>query len=141
MISAAAAALMFGPGISHVAPFGVVGAQAQESGHSGSGQGGMGGQGGQGGRGGQSGQGGAGRGSGTTTHGTPGKGLSGHVFEQDEGPSAEAKGPQYGGGKSTLGKPSGAGTKKGDEFGDLWIILRDANGVPILNANGFVQPI
>lgn len=38
-------------------------------------------------------------------------------------------------------KPPGAGTKKGDLFGDLWIILRDANGVPILNEDGYVQPI
>ena len=144
MVSVATAALIFGTGALRLHPFGMATAIAQESGHSGSGQGGMGGQGGrggQGGQGGQSGQGGSSHGSGTVTKGTPGKGLSGHVFETDEGPSADAKGPQYGGGKSTLGKPGGAGTKKGDEFGDLWIILRDANGVPVLTADGFVQPI
>jgi len=30
------------------------------------------------------------------------------------------------------GKPAGAGSKKGDKYGDLWVVLRDANGVPIL---------
>lgn len=138
MASVAAAALTLGFGISHPAPFGVSVAFAQDSGHTGSGQGGQGGQS----KGGQSQGGGQGQGgSSTTTHGTPGKGLSGHVFEEDEGPSDEAKGPKYGGGKATTGKPGGAGTKKGDEYGDLWVILRDANGVPILNADGFVQPI
>lgn len=39
------------------------------------------------------------------------------------------------------GQPAGAGTKKGDLYGDLWIILRDENGEPILDANGNVQPI
>ena len=39
------------------------------------------------------------------------------------------------------GKPAGAGTMKGDLYGDLWIILRDANGVPILDEYGHVQPL
>ncbi|WP_340117582.1 hypothetical protein [Pelagibius sp. 7325] len=39
------------------------------------------------------------------------------------------------------GQPSGAGTTKGDLYGDLWIILRDENGEPLLDANGHVQPI
>ena len=39
------------------------------------------------------------------------------------------------------GKPAGAGTMKGDLYGDLWIILRDANGVPILDQYGHVQPL
>ncbi len=39
------------------------------------------------------------------------------------------------------GQPAGAGTKKGDLYGDLWIILRDENGEPVLDANGNVQPI
>jgi hypothetical protein len=47
----------------------------------------------------------------------------------------------YGGGRETTGKPGGAGTKQGDVYGDMWVILRDANGVPILNAAGFVQPL
>jgi len=32
-------------------------------------------------------------------------------------------------------------TDKGELFGDLWILLRDDDGVPILNATGCVQPI
>ncbi len=39
------------------------------------------------------------------------------------------------------GRPEGSGTKKGDLYGDLWIILRDENGEPILDANGHVQPV
>ncbi|WP_324779312.1 hypothetical protein [Thiobacillus sedimenti] len=46
------------------------------------------------------------------------------------------------GGKAGAGgKPGTAGTKKGDLFGDMVVILRDANGVPITNADGLVQPI
>lgn len=41
---------------------------------------------------------------------------------------AGVKGGKAGGG----GKPFGAGTKKGDLYGDMYILLRDANGVPIL---------
>ena len=39
------------------------------------------------------------------------------------------------------GQPSNAGSTKGDLFGDLWVILRDDNGVPILTSEGWVQPI
>lgn len=35
----------------------------------------------------------------------------------------------------------GSDTRKGDIYGDLYVILRDTNGVPILNDGGFVQPI
>ena len=47
------------------------------------------------------------------------------------------KGGKSGGG----GKPAGAGSKKGDLFGDMVILLRDANGVPILTTDGLVQVI
>ena len=50
---------------------------------------------------------------------------------------AGVKGGKSGGG----GKPAGAGTKKGDLFGDMVVILRDAFGVPILTSTGLVQPI
>src|SRR5512143_1591821 len=50
---------------------------------------------------------------------------------------AGVKGGNSGGG----GKPAGARTKKGDLFGDMVVLLRDANGVPILNAAGLVQVI
>lgn len=45
---------------------------------------------------------------------------------------AGVKGGKAGGG----GKPFGAGTKKGDLFGDMYILLRDVNGVPLTDANG-----
>lgn len=50
---------------------------------------------------------------------------------------AGVKGGKAGGG----GKPGGAGTKKGDLFGDMVSVLRDANGAPILTADGLVQVI
>jgi hypothetical protein len=50
---------------------------------------------------------------------------------------AGVKGGKSGGG----GKPAGAGSKKGDLFGDMVVLLRDANGVPILNSTGLVQVI
>lgn len=44
------------------------------------------------------------------------------------------------GGSAGRGAPPDAGGG-GDLFGDLYVILRDDQGVPILNADGFVQPI
>lgn len=47
------------------------------------------------------------------------------------------------GGKDGVGggQPPTSGSKKGDLFGDLWVIARDDNGVPILTPEGWVQPI
>lgn len=46
------------------------------------------------------------------------------------------------GGKNDRGeKPGTAGAARGDIYGDMYVILRDDNGVPILNSAGFVQPI
>jgi len=39
------------------------------------------------------------------------------------------------------GKPPTAGSARGDTYGDLWVILRDDQGVPILSDAGFVQPL
>lgn len=50
---------------------------------------------------------------------------------------AGVKGGKSGGG----GKPAGAGSKKGDLYGDMVALLRDANGVPILTSAGLVQVI
>ncbi|MGB9130651.1 MAG: hypothetical protein WCB97_13470 [Thiobacillus sp.] len=50
---------------------------------------------------------------------------------------AGVKGGKSGGG----GKPAGAGSKKGDLYGDMVVLLRDANGVPILTTDGLVQVI
>lgn len=44
------------------------------------------------------------------------------------------------GGSAGRGSPPDAGGG-GDLFGDLYVILRDDQGVPILNEDGFVQPI
>jgi len=49
---------------------------------------------------------------------------------------AGVKGGKSGGG----GKPAGAGSKKGDLFGDMVVLLRDTNGEPIL-VDGLVQVI
>lgn len=50
---------------------------------------------------------------------------------------AGVKGGKNGGG----GKPAGAGSKKGDLFGDMVVVLRDVNGAPILTSAGLVQVI
>jgi hypothetical protein len=39
------------------------------------------------------------------------------------------------------GQPDTSGETKGDLFGDLFIIARDENGIPILTAEGWVQPL
>jgi hypothetical protein len=49
---------------------------------------------------------------------------------------AGVKGGKAGGG----GQPAGAGIKKGDLFGDMVVLLRDANGVPIL-VDGLAQVV
>ena len=74
------------------------------------------------------------RGSGGARMGGKGSALDKKVFrvseeEDSDRPSwAGVKGGKAGGG----GKPFGAGTKKGDLFGDMYILLRDENGEPIL---------
>ena len=39
------------------------------------------------------------------------------------------------------GRPATAGSTKGDLFGDLFVIARDDNGIPILTPEGWVQPL
>lgn len=90
-----------------------------------------------------------GHGQGGAGQGGAGKGKSLHgIFRDltgsDDGDDSDA--PDWAGqkgGKSGMGggKPASAGAKKGDLFGDLWVILRDANGVPILSPEGFTQPL
>ena len=70
--------------------------------------------------------------------------VQSEVLREDVGAEEEdsdRRGPHYGGGRDATGKPAGAGTGKGDLFGDLYVILRDDNGVPILDQFGHVQPI
>ena len=116
--------------------------------------------GGKGGQGGQSGQMGAGKGGkgDARGHGARGKSLMDVLAEDDE----DSDRPSWAGvpgrdGKPGRGNPSSGG-KKGDLFGDMYVLLRDDNGVPILvvwsdtnndgvpdsyveSADGFVQPI
>lgn len=66
-----------------------------------------------------------------------GQGGPGEDSDSDRPIWAGVKGGKAGAG----GKPAGGGTKKGDLYGDLWVVLRNADGVPILNAAGQVQPI
>lgn len=66
------------------------------------------------------------------------------VTTADEGDESDR--PEWAGqpgGKDEVGggRPTTSGSKKGDLFGDLWVILRDENGVPILTPEGFVQPL
>lgn len=75
------------------------------------------------------------------------KGKSG-VPSPSAGEAEDSDRPAWSGGNREAnphsqggGQPSGAGSKKGDIYGDLYVILRDANGVPILNADGYVQPL
>lgn len=90
------------------------------------------------------------KGQGNQGEGERGQGNSGsgsvesRVLREDVGTEEEdsdRRGPKYGGGRDATGKPPGAGSKKGDLFGDLYVILRDENGVPILDQYGHVQPI
>lgn len=92
-------------------------------------------------------------GSGSEGHGSDSHGSSGSKSVESkvlhgsgdvsatEEESSDRRGPKYGGGRASTGKPTGAGTKKGDLLGDLNMILRDANGVPILDQYGHVQPL
>jgi len=117
---------------------------------------GSGGSGGSGGHQYKGGGGGGGSGSGSAAHGRDasprgGKSMSdvlrGDSSEEGEsdsdrpawaGPNPTGENPHQQGG----GKPGEAGTNKGDSYGDLWVVLRNpVTGVPILNEDGFVQPI
>lgn len=64
------------------------------------------------------------------------------VLSEDEGEDSDR--PPWAGVPGNEGKPGGGNagddTKKGGEYGDIWVILRDDNGVPILDANGNIQP-
>jgi hypothetical protein len=90
---------------------------------------------------GSKGQGGKSTATGSGQHGSSGsKAVESKVLSSDAEESSDRRGPKYGGGK-TPGKPVGAGSKKGDLYGDLNVILRDANGTPILDQYGHVQPL
>ncbi len=94
-------------------------------------------------------EGGGGHGGGKGYRGgkSPENALSGEESESDK------RGPHYTGERET-GKPGVAGTKKGGDYGDLWVILRDPlTGEPIYTKwvdgemvvttpeEGFIQPL
>jgi len=84
---------------------------------------------------------------GGATKGGQGKGgaSSNKIFRMPAEAEEDSDRPVWagvkGGKAGAGGKPGGAGTKKGDLFGDMVVLLRDANGVPILTADGLVQVI
>jgi len=96
--------------------------------------------------GGSSNKGGGHKGKAGSQKGAQGKGgeASKKIFRAPE-PSEDSDRPVWAGVKGGKagggGKPGGAGTKKGDLFGDMVVLLRDANGVPILTTDGLVQVI
>lgn len=82
-------------------------------------------------------KGGSGTGGGKSTEGKLFRDVTTSVDSDSDRPVwAGVKGGKSGGG----GKPVGAGSKKGDLFGDMVVLLRDANGEPIL-VDGLVQVI
>lgn len=108
-----------------------------EAAEQGSGSGGGGG----GGGGGKGGQGGAGeKGKGSAQGGGGKGGAVDKIFRADASEEEDSDRPEWAGvkgGKSGGGgKPFGAGTKKGDLFGDMYILLRDENGVPLADEAG-----
>jgi hypothetical protein len=81
------------------------------------------------------------RGSGGSSN-VESKVLRDAAADEGGGPtSSDGRGPKYAGGKGSTGKPGAAGTKKGDLYGDIVVVLRDANGLPVLDEYGHVQPL
>jgi hypothetical protein len=67
------------------------------------------------------------------------------ILEEEVGEDSDR--PDWAGVSGKEGKPGegkggsgGSDRQKGEDYGDLWVILRDDNGVPILK-DGFVQPL
>lgn len=120
------------------------------SGDQGGGQQGSGGQGGNAGAGGQGGSAGddtsdaaAGGGGGGSSSDSGRPSDKGGRPEGAGSGDADSDRPEWAGtpgGSAGRGSPPDAGGG-GDLFGDLYVILRDDQGVPILNDAGFVQPI
>ena len=83
-------------------------------------------------------------GSGESGH----KGKGGHsvvdiLHEDDDGDDSDR--PEWAGTQGKDGKPGrpnpNPGISKGGLYGDMYVLLRDENGVPILSPEGFVQPV
>ena len=67
------------------------------------------------------------------------------IFRDIGGEEEDSDRPDWAGGgggsNDRGGKPDGAGSARGDLYGDMYVILRDENGVPVLNEDGYVQPV
>ena len=64
------------------------------------------------------------------------------ILAADDGEDSDR--PPWAGVPGKEGKPgggsSGSDTKKGVDYGDIWVILRNDLGQPVLDANGNIQP-
>lgn len=63
----------------------------------------------------------------------------------DDGGDEDSDRPDWAGGNKELnphrgGGNAGSDTQKGGDYGDIWVILRDDLGNPILDENGNIQP-
>ena len=71
------------------------------------------------------------------------KGKKTDKVEESAESEEDSDRPEWAGTSGKEGKPGQpnqeSGTKKGDIYGDLYTVVRDENGVPILDENGFVQ--
>jgi hypothetical protein len=86
-----------------------------------------------------------GEGRGKSISGSEHGGGRGSVIDSLRSDESDSDRPVWAGVSGSEGKPGGGnsepGSKKGDLFGDMYVILRDENGIPILSEAGFVQPI
>lgn len=137
LLLAGTAALLLG-GVAVSSNFSFTGpdaAYAQKSGSGGQGKGSHagGGQGGQGGHGGSAGH----------------KGQGGHsaedILQGDDDGGEDSDRPDWAGTQGKDDKPgrgnTNPGVSKGGLYGDMYVLLRDENGVPVLTPEGFVQPV
>jgi hypothetical protein len=67
------------------------------------------------------------------------------ILAGEDGGEEDSDRPAWAGGNKELNPHRGEGsaggdTKKGGDYGDIWVILRDDLGNPILDANGNIQP-
>ncbi len=73
-----------------------------------------------------------------------GQGNLSKILAEDEGDDDSDR-PDWAGGDKDLNPHRGDGnaggdSMKGGDYGDIWIVLRDDTGLPILDANGNLQP-
>lgn len=93
----------------------------------------------------QGGQGSAAGGQGQGAHSAEDMMHGGGASEDHGGDEEDSDRPDWAGAQGKDGKPgrgnTNPGISKGSILGDMYALLRDENGVPILNDNGFVQPV